>query len=126
LRLLLDTHALLWALAAPERLSRVAADALRDPASDVFVSAASTWEIAIKSALGKLTGDVAIIASVAQQMGFAELPVTVGHTLRVRTLDPHHRDPFDRMLVAQALAEGLTIVTRDPAFGAYDAPTLWS
>ena len=126
MRLLLDTHALLWSLARPDRLGSAAAAALRDPGNDVFVSAASTWEIAIKSALGKLDGDVGTIAAAGHDLGFVDLAVTIPHTIRVRTLRPHHRDPFDRILVAQALEEGLTIVTHDPAFAAYAAPTLWS
>lgn len=125
MRLLLDTHALLWALARPDRLPAQTSEALRDLSNEVFVSAASTWEIAIKAALGKLDGDVAAIAGEARNLGFTDLSVTVAHTLRVRDLEPHHRDPFDRILVAQALDEGLTIVTHDQAFGAYPAPTLW-
>lgn len=126
MRLLADTHVLLWALGRPDRLAGAASAALRDPANHLFVSAASTWEIAIKSALGKLEGDVGVIAKAARDLGFAELAVTVAHTVRVRTLHSHHRDPFDRILVAQALEEGLTIVTHDAVFTAYAAPTLWS
>ena len=126
MRLLLDTHVLLWSLARPDRLASAAAAALRDPGNDVFVSAASTWEIAIKSALGKLDGDVGAIAAASRDLGFVDLAVTIPHTIRVRTLRPHHRDPFDRLLVAQALEEGLTLVTHDPAFTAYAAPTLWA
>ena len=125
MRLLLDTHALLWALARPDRLPARASGALREPLNDGFVSAASTWEIAIKAALGKLDGDVAAIAAEARSLGFTDLAVTIAHTLRVRDLEPHHRDPFDRILVAQALDEGLTIVTHDEAFDAYRAPILW-
>ncbi len=125
MRLLVDTHALLWALSRPDRLAGTASAALRDPANHVFVSAASTWEIAIKSALGKLDGDVGTIAGAARELGFADLAITIPHTVRVRSLHPHHRDPFDRILVAQALEEGLTIVTHDPVFTAYPAPTLW-
>jgi PIN domain nuclease of toxin-antitoxin system len=124
-RLLLDTHALLWALARPERLSKVASGAIRDPANEVFVSAASTWEVAIKSALGKIEADVRAIAQAARETGFLELPVTIAHTARVRTLPAHHRDPFDRILVAQALEERLIVVTHDAAFHAYEAELLW-
>lgn len=126
MRLLLDTHALLWSLARPDRLPRSVSTALTDTGNDVFVSAASTWEITIKSALGKLDGDVRAIAGATRALGFGDLAVTIAHTIRLRELKPHHRDPFDRILVAQALEEGLTIVTHDPAFGAYAAPTLWS
>lgn len=123
--MLLDTHALIWALAQPRRLpDRVVAD-IRDPGNSVHLSAASTWEIAIKAAIGKITADVAAIAREARAAGFDELPISIAHTMRVRGLPSHHRDPFDRLLVAQALEEGLTIVTHDPAFGAYPVPTLW-
>jgi PIN domain nuclease of toxin-antitoxin system len=91
----------------------------------VFISAVSTWEIAIKSALGKIKVDMRQLASAVPETGFEELPVRISHTLRVATLPAFHRDPFDRLLVAQALEDGLTIVTRDPAFGGYLAPTLW-
>jgi PIN domain nuclease of toxin-antitoxin system len=125
-KLLLDTHAILWALAQPQRLSRRAAQCIRDGGNDIFVSAASTWEIAIKSALGKLAGDMEAIAHAGRTAGFNDLPVTIAHTVRLRDLRPHHRDPFDRILVAQALTEGLTIVTHDPAFDAYAVATLWT
>jgi PIN domain nuclease of toxin-antitoxin system len=124
-RLLLDTHALLWALASPARLPGPVVEALRDPANAVHASAASVWEISIKAALGKITADVdEIVASIAET-GFDELPVTMTHARRVRSLSLHHRDPFDRMLVAQALEEGLIVVTRDPAFDPYRVPTKW-
>jgi PIN domain nuclease of toxin-antitoxin system len=123
--LLLDTHALLWALSAPDKLGRAAARALRDPANRVVFSAASAWEIAIKAALGKLRADLQLIARAAHDADFEELSVTVGHTIRLRSLPPHHRDPFDRMLVAQALEDGLTVLTSDRAFDAYGVPTLF-
>jgi PIN domain nuclease of toxin-antitoxin system len=125
MRLLLDTHALLWALAAPLRLPSATAAAIRDPSNAVYVSAASVWEIAIKAALGKVKADVDEIARAVTEVGFDELAVTVAHARRVRMLPPHHRDPFDRMLVAQAFEEGLTVVTRDKAFGDYRVATAW-
>jgi PIN domain nuclease of toxin-antitoxin system len=103
-----------------------AALCVRDPGNEVYVSAASTWEIAIKAALGKIKVDLAQVVEAARATGFAALPISISHTLRLRDLPSHHRDPFDRILIAQALEEGLTIVTHDPAFGAYPAPTLWS
>jgi len=124
-RLLLDTHALLWALAAPARLPSATAAAIRDPSNAVYVSAASVWEIAIKAALGKVKADVDEVARSAAEVGFDELPVTFAHARRVRALPPHHRDPFDRMLAAQALEEGLTVVTRDRSFGDYRVTTAW-
>jgi PIN domain nuclease of toxin-antitoxin system len=123
--LLLDTHALLWSLSAPNRLGPAAASAIRDPANRVMFSPASTWEIAIKAALGKVRADLAAIAAAALDADFEELPITVTHTLRLRSLPAHHRDPFDRMLIAQGLEEGLTVVTRDRAFGAYGVSTLF-
>jgi PIN domain nuclease of toxin-antitoxin system len=125
-RLLLDTHALLWALSAPARLPAPTAAAIRDPANAVFVSAASAWEIAIKSGLGKLSADLDEVVRTSIEVGFEELAVTLAHTRRLQSLPPRHRDPFDRMLVAQALEEGLTVVTRDAALSAYSVPTLWA
>jgi PIN domain nuclease of toxin-antitoxin system len=125
-RLVLDTQALLWALSAPSKLPVRTAAALRDPANDVFVSAASVWEIAIKTALGKLSADVDEIVRTSLEVGFEELAVTLVHARRVHSLPPRHRDPFDRMLVAQALEDGLTIVTHDTMVIAYGAPSLWA
>jgi PIN domain nuclease of toxin-antitoxin system len=124
-RLLLDTHALLWALAEPERLPDTVVRLIEDPATVVYASAASTWELAIKAALGKLEADLDDLVAETRVTGFAELRVSFAHTVRVRALPPHHRDPFDRLLVAQAIEEGLTLITRDPAFAAYPAPLLW-
>jgi len=98
---------------------------VRDPRNAVYVSAASTWEIAIKAALGKIRTNLPALAAAVHATGFDELAVSIPHTLRLQALPPHHRDPFDRILVAQALEEGLTIVTHDPAFASYPAPTLW-
>lgn len=125
MRLLLDTHALLWALASPAKLPAPTARAIRDPANAVFVSAASAWEIAIKSALGKLSADLDEIVRTSIEVGFEELAVTLAHAGRMRALPARHRDPFDRMLVAQAIEEGLTIVTRDAAVAEYGVATLW-
>ncbi len=91
----------------------------------VFVSAASGWELAIKAALGQVSADVDEIVRTSLEVGFEELATTLAHARRVRALPPHHRDPFDRMLVAQAIEEGLTVVTRDVAIARYDVPTLW-
>jgi len=125
-RLLLDTHALIWALSNPRRLPPGVAADIRNPESDVYVSAASTWEIAIKSALGKISADLAAIVTAARAADFEELPVTIAHTQQLRALPAHHRDPFDRLLVAQALAEGLTIVTHDQSIAAYSVSRLWT
>lgn len=116
--LLLDTHALLWWLADTE-LTDEARDAIADPDHLVAVSAASIWEIAIKRELGKLDAPNGA-GAVAMAAGFEPLDITFDHAASAGALPPHHRDPFDRMLVAQARTEGLTIVTRDPAFADYD------
>jgi PIN domain nuclease of toxin-antitoxin system len=117
LRLLLDTHALLWWL-ADEGLSTQARDAIAEPANLVAVSAASAWEISIKKTLGKLTAP----DDLEQQLeagGFVPLPINIAHVIAAGQISRYHDDPFDRMLIAQALAEGLTIVTRDKRFGDY-------
>ena len=125
MRLLLDTHVLLWALAAPARLPAKVSAAIRDPSNMVHVSATSGWEIAIKVALGKLKADLDEISRAVAEVGFEELPVRMAHARRLRALPAHHRDPFDRMLVAQAIEEGLTLVTRDRQLGAYGVPIAW-
>lgn len=123
--MLLDTHAYLWWLAGDERMSVAAREAVADPDAIVFVSAATVWEMAIKTALGRLhTGGADLVDEIAGS-GFSELPITPRHAWSAGTLPPHHRDPFDRMLVAQATQEGLRCVTRDTAFAAYEVETLW-
>lgn len=121
--LLLDTHALLWWLADDRRLSKAARQAIADPTTIVYVSAATAWEIAIKRALGKLSAP----NDLEEQMragGLTELAISVGDALLAGTLPLHHADPFDRMLVAQAQRGGLTIVTRDEAIPRYGVSIL--
>jgi PIN domain nuclease of toxin-antitoxin system len=118
-RLLLDTHVLIW-WDEGARLSRAAGTAIR-AADQVYVSAVTGWEIAIKTALGRLQPS-RTVAEAILETGFEELPVRLRHAEVLARLTSHHRDPFDRMLVAQALVEGLTIVTRDPVFAAYKVP----
>jgi len=120
-RLLLDTHVLMW-WDEGARLAKGAADAIR-VADQVYVSAASGWEIAIKASLGRLTTDRRVVDAVAES-GFEELPVRLSHAEGVQELALHHRDPFDRLLVAQALSERLTLVTRDRIFARYGVSTL--
>jgi PIN domain nuclease of toxin-antitoxin system len=122
--LLVDTHALLWWLADDPGLSAAAREALAEPANDVLVSAASVWEIAIKRALGKL-GAPDDLPSHIEAAGFGWLPVTAEHAWQVRGLAAHHRDPFDRLLVAQSLVEQLPIVSADPRFAAYGVEVRW-
>jgi PIN domain nuclease of toxin-antitoxin system len=120
--LLLDTQALLWWLDGT-RLSDTITERIADPAELVAVSAASIWEAAIKAALGKLEVPESLATAVGEE-GFEPLPITLDHAERAGALPPHHRDPFDRMLIAQALAEGLTVVTHDPAFEPYGVALL--
>lgn len=123
MRLLLDTHVALWAVGAPGRLGERCAEAVRSRRHDVFVSAVTAVEVAIKQALGKLdtTDD---IPEGLQRQGFTELPLTARHGWSLRELPALHGDPFDRLLVAQARVEGLTLVTADAAILSYDVPTM--
>ncbi len=128
MRLLLDTHALLWWLAGSERLSQVARAAIETPATVVLVSAASAWEIATKYRLGKLPGAAAVahdIAGCIADQGFSTLPITVADSARAGGLAGTHRDPFDRMLIAQALADDLTLVSIETLFDGYGVRRLW-
>jgi PIN domain nuclease of toxin-antitoxin system len=121
-RLLLDTHALLWWL-ADEGLTEQARDAIADPDNLAMVSAASAWEISIKKALGKLSAPDDLERQVGDG-GFAPLPISIAHGLAAGRLPRHHDDPFDRMLIAQAFGEGLTIVTHDRRFSEYKVALL--
>jgi PIN domain nuclease of toxin-antitoxin system len=118
---LLDTHIALWALTDDARLSARARALIEDPANQVAVSAASVWEIAIKHALGR--GDMPVSGGAAlnwfRQAGYDLLPVTPGHAAAVETLPDHHRDPFDRLLIAQATFEPMCLITRDPLVALY-------
>lgn len=123
MKLLLDTHILLWWLADAPSLSKKAAQIIADRANLVFVSAATAWEFSIKKALGKLEGpddfEDALLAN-----SFQALPITIPHALLAGKLPPHHDDPFDRLLVAQSKIEGLTLVTRDQKQTLYDVQTI--
>ena len=128
MRLLLDTHALLWWWTDDERLSRKARAAIADDRNEVFVSAASAWEVAIKQRLGKLPGlpdaEARFVELVAAD-GFMTLPMSQHHALRAGGYAQPHRDPFDRMLAAQSEIEGLTLVTCDAALAAFAGRRLW-
>jgi PIN domain nuclease of toxin-antitoxin system len=119
--LLLDTHVVLWWLDDPAILSTPARTAIANPQNDVLVSAAVAWEIAIKRALGKLTAPSDFETAI-QFSGFQPMPIT--HALMAGGLPAHHRDPFDRMLIAQALQEGCTLVSRDPNMALYNVPVI--
>lgn len=118
MRLLLDTHVFLWAVAASPLL-KPSARRVIEAADQVHVSAASLWEIAIKVRLGKLKADPAELVAAIEASGFIELPVRAVHAASVAQLALHHHDPFDRLLVAQALAEPLRLLTADAALAAY-------
>jgi PIN domain nuclease of toxin-antitoxin system len=117
-KILLDTHLVLWAMQDSKSLSPAARKRIR-AAEAVYVSAASLWEIAIKASLGKLTIDSEALEDQLGIAGFEALPITWQHTVQVRKLPMHHRDPFDRMLIAQAISEPLSLLTHDAALRAY-------
>jgi PIN domain nuclease of toxin-antitoxin system len=121
MRLLVDTHLLLWAAARSSRLPREARGLLEDSANEVFYSAASLWEIAIKAFLRKadFKVDLALLRPALAVMGLLELPVSGAHAEKLASLPPIHKDPFDRMLVAQSLSEPLILLTNDTALAAY-------
>ena len=123
MRLLLDAHALLWWLADDPSLSKAAREAIGSPSNQVAVSAITVWEIGIKQALGKLEAPADLVETI-ETSGFDGLPVTLAHGAAAAGLVRHHDDPFDRMLVAQAQAEGLTVVTRDEAIRRYGVAIL--
>jgi PIN domain nuclease of toxin-antitoxin system len=116
--LLLDTHVVLWWLEDDAKLASATKDRL-DVDSEIFVSSATVWEVGIKQALGKLTGEGSLAEQV-RDSGFAVLPISADHAIAASVLPLHHRDPFDRILIGQALVEGLTVMTRHRVFDAYD------
>jgi PIN domain nuclease of toxin-antitoxin system len=123
-RLLVDTHVLLWWLADDDALSSTARSAIAEPQNEPPVSVASLWEIAVKRSLGKLSAPDDLPETITAE-GFASLPIRAAHAWHVRDLPLHHRDPFDRLLVAQAQIEGVPVITADAAFGAYGVETCW-
>ena len=125
MRLLVDSHALLWHVLDDPRLTPEPTATIEADDAEVLVSIASLWEIAIKSALGKLEAPDDLPQRV-EQLGFELLEITVEHAWAVRHLPHHHRDPFDRLLIAQAQVERLPIVTADPSFADYDVTVVWA
>lgn len=127
MKLLLDTHTFLWASESPEKLSQTARDVLTDADNAFFLSIASVWEMQIKVGLGKLTVSRPLHEAVDRAIddGLQVLPAELGHIYAVGQLAAHHNDPFDRLIIAQALHEGFTIVTRDKVFPLYAVPLLW-
>ncbi len=128
MRLLLDTHAFLWWIAISKRLSQSARRAIADEENDVLISAASAWEITTKHRLGKLPEAEGISVDVAGEIarqGFEEMPITVDEAARAGSLPGLHRDPFDRLLTAQALSRNLVLVSIEPLFDRYGVRRLW-
>lgn len=129
MRLLLDTQCWLWMETTPERLGDQALELVVSSAHELLLSAASSWEVAIKYAVGKLPLPLPPAQYVPDRMrrsGIVPLPVSHSHALRVAELPLHHRDPFDRMLVAQGQCDGLTLLTADPLLRRYDVPIEWA
>ncbi|MEZ4837309.1 MAG: type II toxin-antitoxin system VapC family toxin [Caldilineaceae bacterium] len=128
MRVLLDTHVFLWWIANDPQLSSVARQLVTDPQTEPLLSTVSGWEIAIKSGLGRLNLSEDLQTFVAEQLRINTirvLPIEMGHALHVYTLPHHHRDPFDRMLVAQSQVEKIPIVTRDPLIARYAVNVIW-
>ena len=128
MRALLDTHTFIWAANGDPSLTSVAKSAIEDVNNEIFLSAVSTWEMAIKIAIGKLAlaGPLQpLVLSQTAQYQFKPLPITYDHTYVVETLPLHHNDPFDRLLIAQAMVENLVIIGCDAKFAPYGVPLLW-
>jgi PIN domain nuclease of toxin-antitoxin system len=128
MRILADTHVAIWYAITPQRLSATALACLNDSNNDIFVSMATAWEMAIKCGLGKLTIPMrsdAFVHELERQSEWQVLAINLQHTAEVESLPSHHRGPFDRMLIAQAITEGLKIVSVDSAFDAYGVGRIW-
>jgi PIN domain nuclease of toxin-antitoxin system len=128
-RLLLDTHTWLWLLTAPERLSESARETILDPANETVLSVASVWETAIKHAAGKLvlaSSPLVLVETSIRDLATSLLPIDVRHALEASSLPLYHRDPFDRMLVAQARLDGCTLVTADEVVHRYGVACIWA
>ena len=119
MKLLLDTPILIWWAAGDRKLPRSLRDRIESAENDVAVSAVTFWEIAIKAHLGRIHIDLEELHAAVHAVGFSELPVQIAHTLRLLALPDHHQDPFDRLLIAQSIADGRRLVTRDESVLAY-------
>jgi PIN domain nuclease of toxin-antitoxin system len=119
MKLLLDTHILLWWLTLDRKLSQIETAIIADPDNLIFVSAATAWEIAVKKMIGKLEAPDDLLAALAAN-NFLELPITIDHSQKLYQLPLHHHDPFDRIMVAQAMSEDLTLMTRDTKIALYE------
>ena len=124
MKFLLDTHLLLWAAGEPKRLSKAVRSLLEDADNELLFSAASLWEVAIKSALGRkdFRVEVRLLRRGLLDNGYSELPIVSDHVVAIESLPPIHKDPFDRVLVAQATVEGITLLTNDPVVAQYPGP----
>ena len=124
MKFVLDTHLLLWAAGRPDRLSKDALALIAAPDNELFFSAASVWEIVIKSALGRddFKADARLLRRGLLDNGYGELSIGSEHVVAVQNLPPLHKDPFDRVLVAQAIVEGITLLTADPLIAQYPGP----
>lgn len=123
MRVLLDSHVVLWWLSDPALLAAPFRAALQDPDNDVFFSPASIWELGLKTAKGKLRLPLDLVSALETD-GIVEMPISAAHTTRTLNLPPLHFDPFDRLLIAQTLVEGLVLATRDQAIHRYDVPVI--
>lgn len=128
MRLLLDTHTFLWWDNEPSKLPENVYDLCQNPSNELLLSLVSVWEIQIKAQLGKLQLRTALAKVIAdqQQNGVTLLPITLSHILALQSLPPHHRDPFDRLLIAQAQMEGATLLSKDGEFSGYTVSVIWS
>lgn len=124
MKFLLDTHLLLWAAGKPDRLSPAARKLLASPANELLFSAANLWEVAIKRGLGRtdFQADPRLLRRGLLDNGYSELPILSNHVVAIESLPPIHKDPFDRLLVAQATVEGITLLTMDSAVAGYPGP----
>ncbi len=124
MKLLVDTHLLLWAASEPNRLSAAAHSVLDNPAHELLFSAASLWEVALKRGLARadFRADARVLRRGLLDNGYRELPIIGEHTVTIDSLPPIHKDPFDRILVAQSIAEGITLLTADPVVARYPGP----
>ena len=128
MKILLDTHAFLWWDSNPEKLAPPVVKLLSEPENSIFISVASAWEIQIKKQLGKLALSIPLeemLDSQRQVNDLEILPIHLNHVLALDGLPTHHKDPFDRILIAQAKAEGLIIATADPEFSKYEVEVIW-
>jgi len=127
MKALLDTHVLLWAMAEPDKLSLRVRELYRGPA-ELYFSVAGLWEILIKAGIGKLplpAPSGPYLVKKLSESKITVLPITLDHVLKVESLPPHHRDPFDRMLIAQSLVENLQLISNDPVFEKYPVKLIW-